>query len=871
MSQLNAIHTGDLTIIASDNSTDQGYGDVSIARYATISGTLNSTSFATGTLKVAGGVGIAKDAWVNGLLDVNGRSYFDQVDIDTTDGLLSITGSNGVTANVTNAISLTSATTSQFTVSSGNLNLTSGNGTMSLSSNGTMNIESIAGGIIMASAGNSSWTVNGSYTLTLDSTAGRASLKSGANLSNAVLISAYNSGGGVRVSGGSQGIGLDASNGPINLTANGAASSFAFTADANAQDLTIALIASPSNNSKVNITSDGNTSGALTLLANNGGITMTAASSYSLTSGTSFNLSGTGASSGMALTSTADGNNLSIVLAGATDSKLRIISSGTNLDAIRMQSSAGGFDIDAVTSYTVDVSAGPISLDAIGASSNFSLASSSGGQNLTISQTGNNASSLILSAQGTGTSAIQLTASSGGIVTSAVSQFNLNVSSGPLLMNASGTASHILLATTGAGQDFTVGITGSTASRLILSSQGTGADAILINSTGGGLDMNVAGELSLDTSDVVNGIRIGTSTSGVPVTIGHSVSEVTIGQNLTVTGDMTVLGTQNIINTDITTYEDNVLLINSAPLQTADGGMVIKRFQRIDQATDDIVSDPVTETSGQHGGNSQVGGTANTIILSTGASAVNDYYKGYWIKITSGGGAGEVRKIKSYVGITKVATIYGVGETDGANWVTIPDNAQYELYGDSYIACVYDESRDEWMLAYCPQNAAIQGQVTPLKYLKLHVGDLDVDRIINVDTISEHTLNSGVTIEGITLKDNAITGLISINGNTLDVTEVVVLPDDNSTEVTINSTNLSGTFTILVKSILPNGACAIFQDVKASSATDYNNVTRVRSSKGSNNESIVATWHASGKIKLMHQTPPSTGNPTSYRVKVITV
>ena len=172
------------------------------------------------------------------------------------------------------------------------------------------------------------------------------------------------------MSGGSQGIGLDASNGPINLTANGAASSFAFTADANAQDLTIALIASPSNNSKVNITSDGNTSGALTLLANNGGITMTAASSYSLTSGTSFNLSGTGASSGMALTSTADGNNLSIVLAGATDSKLRIISSGTNLDAIRMQSSAGGFDIDAVTSYTVDVSAGPISLDAIGASSN---------------------------------------------------------------------------------------------------------------------------------------------------------------------------------------------------------------------------------------------------------------------------------------------------------------------------------------------------------------------------------------------------------------------------------------------------------------------------------------------------------------------
>lgn len=59
-------------------------------------------------------------------------------------------------------------------------------------------------------------------------------------------------------------------------------------------------------------------------------------------------------------------------------------------------------------------------------------------------------------------------------------------------------------------------------------------------------------------------------------------------------------------------------------------------------------------------------GSTNTITLAAGASALDDTYDGLLINITSGTGAGESARIKSYVGATKVATVVG-------NWTTPPD------------------------------------------------------------------------------------------------------------------------------------------------------------------------------------------------------
>ena len=60
-------------------------------------------------------------------------------------------------------------------------------------------------------------------------------------------------------------------------------------------------------------------------------------------------------------------------------------------------------------------------------------------------------------------------------------------------------------------------------------------------------------------------------------------------------------------------------------------------------------------------------GTANTITLDAGASAVNDYYNGLSVFITSGTGSGQLRTISDYVGSSKLATV-------SVNWTTNPDN-----------------------------------------------------------------------------------------------------------------------------------------------------------------------------------------------------
>lgn len=72
-----------------------------------------------------------------------------------------------------------------------------------------------------------------------------------------------------------------------------------------------------------------------------------------------------------------------------------------------------------------------------------------------------------------------------------------------------------------------------------------------------------------------------------------------------------------------------------------------------------------TTTAADDTGTAQAG-AASTITLAAGASAVNDFYKGMVIETTGGTGSGQKRVVASYVGSTKVATVYPA-------WTTEPD------------------------------------------------------------------------------------------------------------------------------------------------------------------------------------------------------
>ena len=56
---------------------------------------------------------------------------------------------------------------------------------------------------------------------------------------------------------------------------------------------------------------------------------------------------------------------------------------------------------------------------------------------------------------------------------------------------------------------------------------------------GSNISLDSTSTLNIDNSNTSNGITVGTATSGVPVSIGHTTSEVTVNDNLTVTGTLT--------------------------------------------------------------------------------------------------------------------------------------------------------------------------------------------------------------------------------------------------------------------------------------------------------------------------------------------
>ena len=95
---------------------------------------------------------------------------------------------------------------------------------------------------------------------------------------------------------------------------------------------------------------------------------------------------------------------------------------------------------------------------------------------------------------------------------------------------------------------------------------------------GSTFSLDAAGNTNIDTS--TGTISVGTANSGIAVNIGHSTSEVTIGDNLnvtgnaTITGDLDVNGTLTTIDTTNLRVADRFILAASGST-SGDGGLVV--------------------------------------------------------------------------------------------------------------------------------------------------------------------------------------------------------------------------------------------------------------------------------------------------------
>jgi hypothetical protein len=267
-------------------------------------------------------------------------------------------------------------------------------------------------------------------------------------------------------------------------------------------------------------------------------------------------------------------------------------------------------------------------------------------------------------------------------------------------------------------------------------------------------------------------------------------------------------------------------------------------------------------------------GTVVNITLHAGASAVDNFYNGWWLKITSGTGINQVRRIKSYIGATKIASVFTTADhtalpgipQEGLDFTVSPDNTSiFNLYNTPFVASFWDESLDEYSFAYTAQNPAANGQVIIADYLKMKTGDLSVIGELSVDTINEYTLNAGVTIEGV----NFNSGLI--NNSSPDTVVEIILARDSTTYATVANIPSNGTYMVMVSdSVSPNtGTHAIF--MLAGNNTNQT-VQRMLSTTATGGARLTMQWTDGASPEIRHSPAYSsgTGNIT-YKLKIIKV
>ena len=409
----------------------------------------------------------------------------------------------------------------------------------------------------------------------------------------------------------------------------------------------------------------------------------------------------------------------------------------------------------------------------------------------------------------------------------------------------------------------TLGVTGAsalaavTASGLVTANAGvstttvTASGAVTANGAGTGLavtnNATVGGTLGVTGVTTLSANLVGTTatlTDTLTLSRGSGVglsvtSNANVGGDLTVTGDLTVNGTTTTINTETLVVEDNIIEVNKTPLSSKDSGIL---FHRLDT---DITSDTAKENG------SLTSSTASDAVLPGGmVGGADDYYNGWYIKITSNtpvGSVNQVRKITDYVHGTLTITL-------GSDWTTIPDaGSTFNLYNRPLLGFIYDESADEFVC--CATVFEPSDTLTISEYSNLHVNQIITEGSTSFGDII--TMNNA-TMDGSTGNDLSInvtndSGYMRLRrggGTYLQLTPSATVSILKATDInnTLTLSKDSGTGLGVTSNATIGGTLTVAGDTAASTAT-YTGAVGVGSLTVTNN-ATAASLTSSGTLTV---------------------
>jgi hypothetical protein len=144
---------------------------------------------------------------------------------------------------------------------------------------------------------------------------------------------------------------------------------------------------------------------------------------------------------------------------------------------------------------------------------------------------------------------------------------------------------------------------------------------------------------------------------------------------------------------------DNLPIIgynNENTIASRDIGLLYQRYQvSNDSGSGDIVNDATPPQFIDSIPNQSTITNLSQIKFSNLTNITDNYYVGWWIKIVSGSNTNQVRKITSYNGAQRIATL----DTPFTN--QNPNNgATVNFYSNSYVVSYYDETNDTFAFGY---------------------------------------------------------------------------------------------------------------------------------------------------------------------------